>query len=267
MIKSLEKVENIFLVSSGKGGVGKTMVATNLAIALARDGFKTGILDADIYGPSLPITMGVAGERPQVDNNVFTPIESYGVKVMSLGFLMKKEDAVIWRGPMASNALKQLIENTTWGELDYLIVDLPPGTGDISITLAQLLAQAKSIIVVTPQEMAIADGRKAASMFNSNGINIDILGIVENMSWFTPEKHLDEKYFLFGNGGGKKLANDFGVPLLAQIPLVSDVCNLGDMGKTVFNSSNALIGNIFQDLAKCIALNKFKNKEEKALNS
>lgn len=256
MIKSLENVKNIILVASGKGGVGKSTVATNLAVALSRDGHTTGLLDADLYGPSIPLTLGIEGQQPMVekegDKDIITPIMNYGIKVMSLGFLMKKEDPVIWRGPMASNALTQLLENTNWGELEFLVIDMPPGTGDICITLAQKLNNAKALIVITPQQMAIADGRKAANMFKADGIDIDILGVVENMSWFTPEKHPDEKYLLFGKGGGIQLAKELSVPLLAEIPLVSDVCELGDTGKTVFASSNQVISKAFENLANNI---------------
>jgi len=251
MSRLLPNVKNIILVASGKGGVGKTTVASNLAVTLSRDGYKTGLLDADLYGPSVPLSLGLEGQRASAsheDNKeVFKPIERFGIKVMSLGFLMKKEDAVIWRGPMASNALSQLLENTKWGELDFLVIDMPPGTADISITLTQKLPQSKAIIVITPQQVALADGRKAASMFTS--INIPILGVVENMSYFVPENHPEEKYLLFGKGGGQQLANEFNVPLLAQIPLVSDVCELGDSGKTVFASSNKIIVNAFQTLS------------------
>lgn len=256
MIESLKNVKNIILVSSGKGGVGKSMVATNTAVALARNGFTTGLLDADLYGPSVPLAMGVEEQHPisekQGEIDMLVPILNYGIKIMSLGFLMKKEDAVIWRGPMASNALTQLLENTIWGELDFLVIDMPPGTGDICITLAQKLPQAKALIVVTPQEMAIADGRKAATMFKANGIDIDVLGVIENMSWFTPEKHPDERYMLFGQGGGQKLAKEIGVPLLAQIPLVSDVCDLGDTGKTIFASNSITIVKAFEKLVNQI---------------
>ena len=256
MIESLKNVKNIILVTSGKGGVGKSTVASNLAVALAREGFSTGLLDADLYGPSIPLTLGIIDNQPIIEKKgekiVINPVVKYGVKVMSLGFLMKKEDAVIWRGPKASSALNQLLEDTVWDELDYLVIDTPPGTGDISITLSQKLPQAKAIIVITPQQMAIADGRKAANMFKADGINIEILGVVENMSWFTPEKHPDEKYYLFGNGGGIELAKELSCPLLCEIPLVSDVCELGDTGKTVFASNSKLIVEAFEKLVNKI---------------
>lgn len=255
MNASLANVKNIILIASGKGGVGKSTVATNLAVSLARDGFKTGIFDADLYGPSIPIHFGINDEIVNLqdgDQKQMTPIVRYGVKVMSIGFLIKKEDALIWRGPMVSKAITELIENTSWGELDYLIFDLPPGTGDISITLAQKLPNPKVIVVITPQEMAVADGRRAAHMFSSKGIDVPILGVVENMSWFVPETHPNEKYFLFGNGGGSQLAKELEVPLLAQIPLTADACELGDKGKTIFDSDNPAIFGSFSGIAKKI---------------
>lgn len=249
----LESIKHIILVASGKGGVGKTTVATNLAVALAREGLKTGLMDADLFGPSVPLTMGLSAERSEtfVENGKeqWKPIEKYGVKVMSLGFFMRKEDPVIWRGPMATKAITQLVEDTQWGELEFLVIDMPPGTSDIAITLAQKIPQAKALVVITPQELAVADGRKAVEMFLSKGINIPILGIVENMSWFTPEKHPDEKYMLFGEGGGKMLSNGYKLPLLAQIPLVSDVCECGDTGRTIFYSQNKLIVDAFETLS------------------
>jgi ATP-binding protein involved in chromosome partitioning len=252
----LKQVKHVILVASGKGGVGKSTVASNLAVALTREGIVTGLLDADLYGPSIPLALGLENQRPVSHQNegkdIIEPIVKYGIKVMSLGFFMKREDAVIWRGPMASNALTQLIENTNWGELEFLIIDMPPGTGDICITLAQNIPQAKAIVVITPQKMALADGRKAANMFVSKGINIPVVGVVENMSYFIPEKHPDEKYFLFGEGGGSQLSKELNVPLLAQIPLVSDVCELADNGKSVFVSTNGKVVEAFQDLAEMV---------------
>jgi ATP-binding protein involved in chromosome partitioning len=256
MKNNLENIKHIILVASGKGGVGKSTVATNLAVALAREGYSTGLLDADLYGPSVPLTLGVSDQHPLLEkegeNDMISPVINYGVKIMSLGFLMKKENAIIWRGPMVSKALTQLLENTVWGELDYLVIDMPPGTGDICITLSQKLPQAKALIVITPQQMAIADGRKAANMFKADGISIEILGVIENMSWFTPEKHPDEKYYLFGQGGGMELAKELNCPVLAEIPLVSDVCELGDTGKTVFASNSKLIVKTFEKLVNKI---------------
>lgn len=247
------KIKNTVLVASGKGGVGKTMVAANLAIALAQDGYRVGLLDADLYGPSMPLAFGLAGKQAMARNTggseEFIPFESLGVKVMSLGFMMNPEDAVIWRGPMASGMLTKLIDHTSWGELDFLIIDTPPGTGDIAITLAQKLPLSTAIIVITPQQMALADGRKAIRMFQADGINIPVLGVVENMSYFVPEKHPDEKYLLFGSGGGAQLSKEAGVPMLAQIPLVSDVCELTEKGKSAFASSSTIVVEAFHHLA------------------
>ena len=252
----LSNVKNIVVVASGKGGVGKSTVASNLAVTLSREGYTVGLLDADLYGPSIPLNFGLENHQPVITKNenksTIEPLVNFGVKLMSLGFLMKKEDAVIWRGPIASNALTQLINDTNWGELDFLFIDMPPGTGDISITIAQKLPRSKAIIVITPQQMAVSDGRKAANMFNASGIDIEIVGIVENMSWFTPEKHPEEKYLLFGKGGGDQLAKELNVPLLAQIPLVSDVCELGDHGKTIFGSTSPVIVGAYEGLAEKI---------------
>ncbi len=256
MKKQFPHIKNILLVASGKGGVGKTTVAANLAVALSRNGYKTGLLDADLFGPSIPLAMGLEGQRIKAghigEKEVFEPLERFGIKVMSLGFLMNKEDAVIWRGPMASGALTQLIENTRWGALDFLVIDMPPGTSDIAITVTQKFPQSKAIIVITPQQVAVADGRKAAHMFTSNHVNIPILGIVENMAYFVPENHPEEKYRLFGKGGGQQLASEMKVPLLSQIPMVSGVCELGDTGQTVFASTNKIIVEAFQDLSEQI---------------
>src|SRR6056297_3577079 len=223
----LPGVKNIILVASGKGGVGKSTVASNLAISYARAGYATGLLDADLYGPSVPILFGIEGDRPGVkqenDQDIMIPVEKYGVKIMSIGFLMNSQDPVIWRGPMASNALTQLITSTEWGELEYLIVDMPPGTGDIIITLAQKLRRAMGLVVITPQKLAVSDGLKAANMFLNKKLHIPLLGVVENMSWFVPRKLPDEKYYLFGNGGGQQLAEKTQSSLLAQIHLVQDV--------------------------------------------
>lgn len=253
----LPDIKNVILIASGKGGVGKSTVASNLAIAMAREGYQTGLLDADLYGPSIPLIFNM--ENHKADNSTSLekaePIEKFGVRIMSLGFLLDKDRAAIWRGPMASKVLTQLIDKTNWGKLDFLFVDMPPGTGDISITLAQKLPESKAIIVITPQELAVSDGRKAASMFKAKGMDVAMLGVVENMSWFTPEKHPDEKYFLFGQGGGRQLADELIMPLLSQIPLVSDAYELSDTGKTTFASSDeqvkvayeTLVDNIIND--------------------
>ena len=230
----LPGVKNIIGVSSGKGGVGKSTVASNLAVALAAKGYKVGLLDADIFGPSVPKMFGVEDEQlymEEVDGvNKIVPMEKYGVKLLSIGFLVDKNSAVLWRGGMASNALRQLITDANWGELDYFLIDMPPGTSDIHLTLVQKLPITGVVVVSTPQEVALADARKGIAMFTGDKVNVPILGLVENMAWFTPLQHPEEKYFIFGNGGGVRLAEEMGVDLLAQVPLVADICGNGDAG-------------------------------------
>ena len=230
----LPGVKNIIGVSSGKGGVGKSTVASNLAVALAAKGYKVGVLDADIFGPSVPKMFGVEDEQlymEEVDGvNKIVPMEKYGVKLLSIGFLVDKNSAVLWRGGMASNALRQLITDANWGELDYFLIDMPPGTSDIHLTLVQTLPITGVVVVSTPQEVALADARKGIAMFTGDKVNVPILGLVENMAWFTPLQHPEEKYFIFGNGGGVRLAEEMGVDLLAQVPLVADICGNGDAG-------------------------------------
>ena len=230
----LPGVKNIIGVSSGKGGVGKSTVASNLAVALAAKGYKVGLLDADIFGPSVPKMFGVEEEQlymEEVDGvNKIVPMEKYGVKLLSIGFLVDKNSAVLWRGGMASNALRQLITDANWGELDYFLIDMPPGTSDIHLTLVQTLPITGVVVVSTPQEVALADARKGIAMFTGDKVNVPILGLVENMAWFTPLQHPEEKYFIFGNGGGVRLAEEMGVDLLAQVPLVADICGNGDAG-------------------------------------
>lgn len=251
----LPGVKNIIGVSSGKGGVGKSTVASNLAVSLAQLGYKVGLLDADIFGPSVPKMFGVEDEQLYMttvgDRNLILPVEKYGVKLLSIGFLVDKEKAVLWRGGMASNALKQLIEEADWGELDYFIIDMPPGTSDIHLTLVQTLAITGAIVVTTPQEVALADARKGISMFRSDKVNVPILGIVENMSWFTPAAHPDEKYFIFGKDGGKLLAETLDVTLLGQIPLVAGICRGGDDGVPV-TLQNSVSGTAFITLARSV---------------
>ena len=230
----LPGVKNIIGVSSGKGGVGKSTVASNLAVALAAKGYKVGLLDADIFGPSVPKMFGLEDEQlymEEVDGvNKIVPMEKYGVKLLSIGFVVDKNSAVLWRGGMASNALRQLITDTNWGELDYFLIDMPPGTSDIHLTLVQTLPITGVVVVSTPQEVALADARKGIAMFTGDKVNVPILGLVENMAWFTPLQHPEEKYFIFGNGGGVRLAEEMGVDLLAQVPLVADICGNGDAG-------------------------------------
>jgi len=248
----LPGVTNIIAVASGKGGVGKTTIAVNLAIALARKGYEVGLLDADVFGPSVPKMFDEEKYRPEVirENNIdhIIPLIKYGVKVLSTGFFVDPADAVIWRGPMASNFLKQLITQGDWGFLDYLLVDLPPGTSDIHLTLVQEVPVTGAIVVTTPQEVALADAVKGISMFRSEKINVPVLGLVENMSWFTPAELPQNKYFIFGNDGGKRLAKKMGVPLLGQIPLVQSICEGSDEGKPV-TLADSITGDAFMKLA------------------
>jgi ATP-binding protein involved in chromosome partitioning len=238
----MEGVKNIIVVASGKGGVGKSTVSANLAIALARQGYRTALVDADIYGPSIPKMFGLENMRPDVvtkdEKEMITPIEKFGVKIISIGFFVDPGQSLIWRGPMASNAITQLFENTEWGDIDYMIIDFPPGTGDIQLTAAQKLNLAGAVIVTTPQEIALTDVRRALSMFNNPDIHVPILGIIENMSWFTPAAHPDEKYFLFGQGGGQKIANEYKSVLLGQIPLVMEIGEAAEHGKSVFSATS-----------------------------
>ena len=236
----LPEVKNIIGISSGKGGVGKSTVSANVAIALAAKGYKVGLLDADIFGPSMPKMFGVEDEQLYMINqdgrDWIEPVEKYGVKMLSIGFVVDRDKAVLWRGGMASNALKQLIEDAWWGELDYFLIDMPPGTSDIHLTLVQTLPITGVVVVSTPQEVALADARKGIAMFESDKVNVPILGLVENMAWFTPAPHPDEKYYIFGNGGGKRLAEKLGVKLLAQIPLVAEICENVDEGNPTTTS-------------------------------
>ena len=239
-------------ISSGKGGVGKSTVAANLATALAREGYRVGLLDADIFGPSVPKMFGIEDEQlyiHEVDGHqMIIPIERYGVKVLSIGFLVDKDKAVMWRGSMASNALKQLIAEADWGELDYFLIDMPPGTSDIHLTLVQTLGMTGVVVVTTPQEVALADARKGISMFRDEKVNVPILGLVENMAYFTPAPHPDERYYIFGREGGIRLAEHLGVRLLAQIPLVGSIADSGDNGSPIA-LSDTVTGTAFAHLA------------------
>jgi len=233
----LPGVKYIVAVSSGKGGVGKSTVASNLAVALANMDFKVGLIDADIYGPSIPTMFDVENEKPnliEVNGKTYIkPVESYGVKLLSIGFFADLSQAIAWRGPMATKALHQMFTESYWGELDFMIIDLPPGTGDIHLSIIQLVPLTGAIIVSTPQKVALADAQKGAAMFRLPSVNVPILGIVENMSWFTPAELPENKYYIFGKDGAKKLAEKLNVPLLAEIPLVQSICEAGDVGRPV----------------------------------
>ena len=230
----LPGVKNIIAVASGKGGVGKSTVATNLAVTLASMGAKVGLIDSDIFGPSIPTMFNCKHEQPNVvqenSKNIIVPLEQYGVKIMSIGFLTNPNDAVVWRGPMASSAFRQFIADTKWGELDYLLIDLPPGTSDIHLTLVQTVPVTGVVIVTTPQKIALIDAQKGISMFKQKQIDVPILGLIENMSWFTPKELPDQKYYIFGKGGGQILANKNEIPLLGQIPIVQSIREGADKG-------------------------------------
>lgn len=250
----LPKVKNIVAIASGKGGVGKSTIATNLAIALAQTGAKVGLIDADVYGPSIPKMFMEEKTYPEIKNVLgkdrIIPPEKYGVKILSIGFFVEPEKALIWRGPMATSALKQLINDGMWGELDYLLIDLPPGTGDIHLTMVQEVPVTGAIIISTPQDVALADAVKAISMFQSDKIEIPILGFVENMAWFTPEELPNNKYYIFGKEGCKKLAEEKNIPLLGQIPLVQSIREGGDSGKPIVLNENSPSAKAFVELAR-----------------
>ena len=265
--KLLPDVKNIIAVSSGKGGVGKSTVAANLAISLARLGYKVGLLDADIFGPSMPKMFRVEDARPcaveKDGRQLIEPIEKYGVKLLSIGFFVNPETATLWRGGMASNALKQLIADADWGELDYFILDTPPGTSDIHLTLLQTLAITGAVIVSTPQNVALADARKGIDMYRNKKVNVPILGLVENMAWFTPAELPENKYYIFGKEGCKRLAEEMQTPLLAQIPLVQSICESGDEGEPAACHIDTATGQAFINLAQAVVtvVNR-RNKEQ-----
>ena len=251
--ESLLGVKNIIAVFSGKGGVGKSTVAVNLAISLAKLGYKVGILDADIHGPSIPKMFGEEEARPVMEEingkQYIMPVEKYGVSMLSIGIFVDPENALVWRGGMASNALKQLINDAYWGNLDYFVLDLPPGTSDIHLTLVQAMTITGAIIVSTPQQVALADARKGINMFTNDKINVPILGLVENMAWFTPAELPQNKYYIFGKDGGKKLAEEMNIPLLAQIPLVQSIQESGDAGKPIAGDEDSVVSIAFRELA------------------
>lgn len=254
----LPGVKNIIAVASGKGGVGKSTIASNLSVSLAKLGYKVGLIDADIYGPSMPKMLGVESERPivtKVDGaDMIIPVEKYGIKMLSIGFFVNPDDALIWRGPMATNALKQLINQGDWGELDYLLIDLPPGTSDIHLTLVQEVPVTGAIIVSTPQDIALADVVKGISMFKGDNINVPVIGLIENMAWFTPEELPDNKYYIFGKGGCKELARKYNLPLLQQIPIVQSIREDSDMGTPSALNTAGPIGAAFKELAERVVV-------------
>ena len=265
--KLLPQVKNIIAVSSGKGGVGKSTISSNLAIALAQLGYKVGLLDADIFGPSMPKMFGVENERvyaiEKEGRQLIVPIEKYGVKLLSVGFFVNPQTATLWRGSMASNALKQLIADAAWGELDYFILDTPPGTSDIHLTLLQTLAITGSVIVSTPQKVALADARKGIDMYQNDKVNVPILGLVENMAWFTPAELPENKYFIFGKDGCKQLADEMKLPLLAQIPIVQSICENGDGGEPSAVHIDTMTGQAFLNLAQAVVtVTNRRNKEQ-----
>lgn len=253
----LPGVKHIIAVASGKGGVGKSTVSANLAIALAKQGYSVGLLDADIFGPSIPKMFHIEDARPYSENidgrDLIIPIEKYGIKTLSIGFFVDPAQAVLWRGAMASNALKQLIADAAWGPLDYFLIDLPPGTSDIHLTLVQTLGLSGAIVVSTPQEVALADARKGIDMFTNPKVNVPILGLVENMAWFTPAELPNNRYYIFGKEGCKRLAEQMNVPLLGQIPLVQSICQGGDDGEPVALDENSVTGKAFLDIALKLA--------------
>ncbi|MGN6293222.1 MAG: Mrp/NBP35 family ATP-binding protein [Chitinophagaceae bacterium] len=249
----LPKVKNIIAVVSGKGGVGKSTVSSNLALALAASGAKVGLMDADIYGPSVPIMFGVRGERPMMveieGKGMIVPLEKYGIKLMSIGLLVDEKNAVVWRGPMASSAIRQFVTDVYWDELDYLVVDMPPGTGDIHLTLMQTVPVTGTVIVTTPQDVALADAKKGIAMFGQAQLNVPVIGLVENMSYFTPAELPDHKYYIFGKEGGKRLADEYDLPFLGQIPLVQSIREGGDKGAPIMVSDDEITKKAFEEFA------------------
>ena len=264
----LAGVKNIIAVVSGKGGVGKSTVAANLALALAENGAAVGLMDADIYGPSVPIMFGVRGQRPMMrevnGKGMIVPLEKYGIQLMSIGLLIDEKDAVVWRGPMASSAIKQFVTDVDWGQLDYLVIDMPPGTGDIHLTLLQTVPVTGVVIVTTPQTVALADAKKGIAMFSQAQVNVPIIGLVENMAYFTPAELPNNKYYLFGKEGGKKLAEEYELPFLGQIPIVQTIREGGDNGLPAMVSNDTITQEAFRNITN-IAIRNIAIKNAKAV--
>ena len=264
--KPIAGIKNIIAVASGKGGVGKSTITANLAVSLSQMGFEVGILDADIYGPSIPIMFDVENEKPLAVNvdgkSKMKPVSNYGLKILSIGFFTKPDQAVIWRGPMASKALNQMIFDAHWGELDFLLVDLPPGTGDIHLSILQSLPITGAVVVSTPQTIALADARKGIAMFQQESIDVPVLGVVENMAYFTPEELTDNKYYIFGKDGAKNLAEDMDIALLGQVPIVQSVREAGDIGRPAAFQSDTLIAKSFKTLTQNTVTQLVKRNED-----
>lgn len=264
--KPIGGIKNIIAVASGKGGVGKSTITANLAVSLSQMGFEVGILDADIYGPSIPIMFDVENEKPLAVNvdgkSKMKPVSNYGLKILSIGFFTKPDQAVIWRGPMASKALNQMIFDAHWGELDFLLVDLPPGTGDIHLSILQSLPITGAVVVSTPQTIALADARKGIAMFQQESIDVPVLGVVENMAYFTPEELPDNKYYIFGKDGAKNLAEDMDIALLGQVPIVQSVREAGDIGRPAAFQSDTLIAKSFKTLTQNTVTQLVKRNED-----
>ena len=265
-LKKITNISNIIAVSSGKGGVGKSTITSNLAVSLSKMGFNVGILDADIYGPSIPLMFDVQNEKPLAVNiegkSKMKPIENYGVKILSIGFFTKNDEAVIWRGPMASKALNQMIFDADWGKLDFLLIDLPPGTGDIHLSIMQSLPISGAVVVSTPQTVALSDARKGVSMFKKENINVPVLGIIENMSFFIPKELPKNKYYIFGKEGAKNLATDLEIPFLGEIPLIQSVREAGDYGRPASMQENTISENTFNKISKKMLSELLKRNKE-----
>jgi len=265
-LKKITNISNIIAVSSGKGGVGKSTITSNLAVSLSKMGFNVGILDADIYGPSIPLMFDVQNEKPLAVNiegkSKMKPIENYGVKILSIGFFTKNDEAVIWRGPMASKALNQMIFDADWGKLDFLLIDLPPGTGDIHLSIMQSLPISGAVVVSTPQTVALSDARKGVSMFKKENINVPVLGIIENMSFFVPKELPENKYYIFGKEGAKNLATDLEIPFLGEIPLIQSVREAGDYGRPASMQENTISESTFNKISKNMLSELLKRNKE-----